>query len=241
MAYRILHIADRSPIALMGGKRSAICKPLNHIIGKCLLLLIVAALLLIAGCAKSVTPLFPLGKTITFDINFKENIDTAANRYYVIMRCSAAPRIPFTPIEFVEPSETPSQPDVNYFADYYSTWDNYLVLEGNTIYLAPGPFVSTEAVTRETVAIWNGSETKKIQVSFDISRLNLPANLLYFDFVTVDHSSRIVRDNLSKVNNTPSSQYIDTNYSGTFVNGSDEATEGIPCYLDILNWSVTVQ
>jgi len=206
------------------------------------LITMVFILMMLSGCARTVTPLFPLGKTIIFDVNFKEDIDGSANRYYVILRSSSSAQIPFTPIKFIEPDDIPDQPEVNY-ADFYGTWNYYFVLEGNTVYLASGPFSTTEAVTKETIAIWNGSEPRNIRISYDIERLfpSPTPTALYFDFVTVGISDKIVKDNLSPVTGNVSTQNINTTYAGTFVTGSDEATPGIPGALDISGWSVSVQ
>jgi hypothetical protein len=217
-------------------------KRLKYKMKKYIIILIAGLMLVAAGCSRTVTPLFPEGKTISLNIDFKDNIDGVNNNYYIIMRSAAAPNIPFTPIEFNEPDDTPSQPEIDYFGDYFSTWDYYFLLEGNTIYLASGPFVTSEAVTIEAIASWPGNKPKNLFITYDITRLYPTAvpNMLYFDVVTVDNENKTVKDNLSTVNSSLTSQYIDTTYAGTFVKGSDEETEGINMSLDIINWNVTI-
>ncbi|MFC1559852.1 hypothetical protein ACFL4F_01965, partial [Candidatus Margulisiibacteriota bacterium] len=191
-----------------------------------------------SGCARTVTPPFSPGKTITFNVDFKEDIDPSVYRYYIIINSSEVVQLPFMPIEFIEPGDIPSQPEINY-QDYYDTWDYYFVLEGNAIYFATGPFSTSEAVTKEAIATWTGNEPKKLQISYDIGRLypSPTPTVLYFDFVTVGFSDKIVKDNLSPSNSGPSTQYINTTYAGAYVNGSDEDIGSGD--FDITNWSVT--
>jgi hypothetical protein len=73
-----------------------------------------------------------------------------------------------------------------------------------------------------------------------MSRLGTLTERLNFDFVTVDKSSKLVKDNLSPLNSSPSTSYVFTITDST-ATGSDEETSGIPESVDILNWRMTVQ
>jgi hypothetical protein len=195
---------------------------------------------MLCGCAKVVTPVFPAGKTITIEINYKGNIDTTANKYYILFNNNASSQLPFMPIQFVEPGETPSQPDVDYYGQYYPTWKSFIVLDGNAFSFVKGPFTSEAVPTKEVIATWSGADPKKILLTFDMSRLGTLTERLNFDFVSVDKATKLIKDNLSPLNSSPSTYYVFT-ISDTTASGSDEETPGISESGDILNWRVLVQ
>jgi hypothetical protein len=194
----------------------------------------------IAGCAKVVTPVFPPGKHITIEINFKDNIDTSTNKYYILFNNNSAPIPPFMPTQFVEPGEIPSQTDVDYYGLYYSTWKNYVVLDGNAYSLVKGSFTSEATPTKEVIATWSGADPKQILLTINMSQLGTLTPRLNFDFVTVDKTTKLVEDNLSPLNSSPSTYYVYT-ISDTTASGTDEETAGIRPSADILNWKVLVQ
>lgn len=204
------------------------------------IIFILILIIFAGGCARTVTPLFNQGKTITFNVTYKDNLDTTANRYYIIMHCASSAQLPFDPKRFIEPGDIPSQPEINY-QDFYNTWDHFFYLENNNIWLAKGPFVTTEAGTRESIAFWDNTNPKTLLINYDLNRLAMSSSIVYFDFVTVGVNDKIVKDNLSQGNNAVSVQNINTTFSGTFINGTDEATSPVPGSADILSWSVTVQ
>ena len=195
---------------------------------------------MISGCAKVVTPVFPPGKHITIEINFKDNIDTTQNKYYILFNNNSAPIIPFMPTQFVEPGETPAQPDVDYYGLYYSTWRNYVVLDGNAYSLVKGSFTSEATPTKEVIATWSGADPKKIFLTINMSKLGTLTQRLNFDFVSVDKTTKLVEDNLSPLNSSPSTYYVYT-ISDTTASGTDEETAGIRPSADILSWKVLVQ
>jgi hypothetical protein len=200
--------------------------------------LVIAAML--SGCAKVVTPVFTAGKHITMEINYKANIDTTANKYYIIFNNNSSPLLPFMPVQFVEPGETPAQPDVDYYGQYYPTWKSYVVLDGNSFSFVKGPFTSEAVPTKEVIATWSGAQSNQISITFDMSRLGTLTERLNFDIVSVDKTSKLVKDNLSPLNSSPSTSYVFT-ITDTTATGSDEATPGIPESVDILNWRILVQ
>lgn len=192
------------------------------------------------GCAKVVTPVFKAGKTITIMIDYKGNIDPIQNKYYILFNNDSAPNIPFMPIQFVEPGDIPSQPDVDYYGQYYSTWKSFIVLDGNAFYFVRGPYTSEAVPTREVFATWSGAQTKQIMLSFNISKLGTLTNRLNFDFVSVDKATKLVEDNLSSLTSSLSPYYIFT-ISNSTVSGSDEVVPGIRDSLNILDWRVLIQ
>lgn len=205
--------------------------------------ILTALLLFSAGCSRTVTPLFPAGKNITIDINFRGGIDTGdyGNRYYIIFNNNSAPNIPFmnTGVQFVEPGIIPDQPDIDYYGKYYSTWKNYIVLDGNTYSLVYGPFTSEAVPTKETIATWNANEPGRMLVSFDIGRLGVLTDRLNFDFVTVNKETKMVMDNLSIDNKSLSSYYIFT-IADSAASGSDEVI-GTSESADFTYWRVVIQ
>jgi hypothetical protein len=203
-------------------------------------ILIVFSTTMLCGCAKVVTPVFTAGKHLTIEINYKGNIDTILYKYYLIFNNNAAPQIPFMPNQFVEPGETPEQPEIDYYGQYYPTWKNYVVLDGNAFSLIKGTFTSEATPTKEVIATWSGADSRQILITFEMSRLGTLTERLNFDFVTVDKSSKLVKDNLSPLNSSPSTSYVFTITDST-ATGSDEETSGIPESVDILNWRMTVQ
>ncbi len=200
-------------------------------------LVIVTAL---CGCAKVVTPVFPPGKHITIEIDFRSNIDTSLNKYYILFNNDSAPILPFMPTQFVEPGDTPAQPDVDYYGQYYPTWKSYVVLDGNAFSFVKGSFTSEATPTKEVIATWSGADPNQILLTINMSKLGTLTERLNFDFVTVDKGTKLVEDNLSPMNSSPSTSYVYT-ISGTTVSGSDEVDTGISPSADILNWKVMVQ
>jgi hypothetical protein len=194
----------------------------------------------LSGCAKVVTPVFEAGKHIIIEINYKGNIDTTLNKYYILFNNNAAPQTPFMPIQFVEPGETPSQPDVDYYGQYYPTWKSYIVLDGNAFSFVKGPFTSEAIPTKEVIATWSGAQSRQILLTLDMSKLGTLTERLNFDFVSVDKETKLVKDNLSPLNSSPSTAYVFT-ISDTTASGSDEETSGIRESMDILNWRILVQ
>ena len=194
----------------------------------------------LSGCAKVVTPVFTAGKHITMEINYKGNIDTINNKYYLIFNNNSAPLLPFMPVQFVEPGETPAQPDNEYYGHYYPTWKSYVVLDGNSFSFVKGTFTSEAVPTKEVIAAWSGAQSNQISITFDMSRLGTLTERLNFDIVSVDKTSKLVKDNLSPLNSSPSTSYVFT-ITDTTATGSDEATPGIPESVDILNWRILVQ
>jgi hypothetical protein len=201
---------------------------------------ILLLMFLASGCAKVVTPVFPPGKQLTIEINYKASIDTSVNKYYILFNNNAAPLLPFMPTQFVEPGETPAQPEVDYYGQYYPTWKSYIVLDGNALSFVKGPYTSEATPTKEVVATWSGADSKRILLTLDMSKLGTLTERLNFDFVTVDKVTKLVEDNLSPLNSSPSTYYVYT-ISDTTASGTDEATAGIKESADILNWKVLVQ
>ena len=197
--------------------------------------------IILCGCAKVVTPVFAPAKTITLDINYRGNIDTILNKYYIIFNKNSAPQIPFMPEQFVEPGEIPAQTEVDYYGKYYPSWMGFIVLDGNSFSYVGKPFTSEAIPTKEVIATWSGAEVKRIFLTINIGRIGTftDKDRIHFDFITIDKSSKLVRDNLSTLNSSPSPCSIFT-ISDSSASGSDETTTVTRESLDILNWKVMV-
>jgi len=207
---------------------------------KRILYILIVLMPFLTGCAKVVTPVFEPGKHITFDINFRGDLDTVQTRYYIIMNHASAPQVPFAPVEFIEPGEKGSDPNEDYFGKYYPTWSHYIVLDGNTLYFVSSPYTYEAIPTKEVLAIWNAYDPKNILLTFDMSKLGTLGNRLYFDVITVDKETKMVKDNLSPLNNALSPYSIFT-ISDTTAAGSDEMITGTWEARDIINWRVLIQ
>ena len=106
--------------------------------------LICAYLSFMQGCARTVSPLTP-DITISFKITFREAIDTSKYNYYLIFSTESPPFVPQQNIEeyFITPgrsfdtfnSHYRSREISYYYATYFSTWSDYILLSNQSISL----------------------------------------------------------------------------------------------------------
>lgn len=189
------------------------------------------------GCARTVTERVSFGSEITFDINFRGEMDIGNNKYFIVISTDEAYQIPFTPYEFIEPGIPPTNPStIDELYQYYGTWSGYILVDAGIIYLVSGPFISTTEAYAHTQIGTVTEISEKLAFSFSVDKLfpgSLPSSI-YFDFVTVD-ASKFLKDHL-----TPPSEYISI-YQNVIVTGSDEQDLSIDQSLDILDWVVTIQ
>jgi hypothetical protein len=202
-------------------------------------ILLMMTMSLTTGCAKTVTPVFEAGKHITIDVNFRGAIDTTANDYYLIFNANTTPAIPFDPTQFIEPGEIPQQPDIDYFGKYFNTWGDYIKLSGNTFYLARPPYTSEAIATKEVVAILSGADPKHLSLTINMDNLMPFGDKIYFDVVSVDKTTKMVKDNLAQIPKGLSPYYIFT-ISDSIVSATDETAAVSPESADILDWRVLV-
>jgi hypothetical protein len=207
---------------------------------KVLIMLLIVILTFASGCAKTVTPEFESGKQLSIYATFRGNIDTIQNKYYILFRNDASPQVPFAPNQFIEPGEKPLEDTIDYYATYLPTWKNFIVLDGNTFYFVQPPYTSEAYPTKEVLAVWSGADTNQMTISFPLSKLAPNTNRLYFDIVTVDKTTKMVNDNLSPLNNSPSSYYVFT-IKDSIVSGKDETSIVSRESLDIIDWGVSIQ
>lgn len=201
-----------------------------------IVILIFSAVVLIAGCAKTVTERVPFGSTMTVSVNFAGNIDFVNSKYYMVIASRSDYQLPLpSPMyEFIEPGIPPADPQVDYY-QYYSTWSGYVVVDAGMIYLVPGPFTSS------------GESYQRIQVGgpvpvgrnqdfhFRLDQLfgDDPPDTIYFDFVSVP-ATHYIADHLERSG-------VILQYQGMIASGSGEGGPSGDPSLDILDWTVTIQ
>lgn len=193
-------------------------------------------ILVLSGCARTVTERVPFGSRMVANVNFSSRINFSENKYYMVISSNSDYQLPFPPdYEFIEPGIPPLDPQIDYF-QFYSTWSGYVVVDGGIIYLVDGPFASsTETYSRVQVG---GPVELENNLSFQfrleqIFGSELP-DVVYFDFVSVD-SWNALMDHLASSSNAI------IRYDGMIVSGSDEGDAEIDPSLDILDWSVLIQ
>jgi hypothetical protein len=192
-----------------------------------------------SGCAKMVTPVFDAGKHITIDVNFKGAIDTVNIDYYILFNANTTPKIPFDPTQFIEPGEVPQQPEIDYFTSYFNSWGQYMKLSGNTFFFAKPPFTSEAIATKEVVAILSGADPKRFSITFNMDKLAPYGDKIFFDVVTVDKSTKMVKDNLAQIVKGLSPYYVFT-INDSVVSATDETAAISPESADIVDWRVLV-
>ncbi|MFH1825986.1 MAG: hypothetical protein ABH823_01670 [bacterium] len=206
-----------------------------------ILLFVVCCLLLISGCANTVTQIFEYGDEMQVTVALRGNFDATNNRYFLIIgstenysvplpRPDLDPDIP----ELFEPGTTPVQgTEEAYYTNYFSTWAGYVILDDDLQYhLAKGPFVLGETITREVLSSVDEAATT-LTFSFRLGRMftAVPSDI-YFDFFSVawvDGQTKIPSDHLPSTGNEISK------VSGSIVTVTDGEDSGLDSSLDILS------
>lgn len=201
--------------------------------------------LLLGGCARTVTPVVTYGNQMTVEVTLKGTMDINANRYFLVLASSSGFKVPLPPpdnitYEFLEPGTQPQQGSIEaYYANYYSTWSGYIMLEPAGYFLVKGPFVQGTEISREVIANLEDISTK-ITYNFSLNRLfgaTIP-NPIYFDFVSVSWptgKAKFSQDHLLSTN-----AYI-ANIAGSTLTITDAEDDQIDPSLNILNCTVTIQ
>lgn len=204
---------------------------------------------LLAGCAKTVTTLPVIGNQLSIEITFRGNIDTAANRYYVVFG-NDFPKTPYTGSYFFAPGEVYDQNrlDVSteasyYYTNYFSGWNDFILLKNNVFNITNGPFnnyLNHNSYLPALLSYRDSSSSdpntaKKIVLKLDFSKLSALPAYLFFNFVAIDSQGRI-RDYLRATDNK-----ILVN-KGTSINDIPEPQDlSIDASLDISSWKMTVE
>ncbi|MCU0640763.1 MAG: hypothetical protein MUC35_01600 [Candidatus Margulisbacteria bacterium] len=205
-------------------------------------LLLVVSLL---GCARTVTSYVNYGSIMTVDVTLRGNMDATANRYFLVLARDPGYKVPLPPpdnivYEMIEPGTTPrSGALADYYANYYSSWEGYCLVEPGGYFLVDGPFTLGEPLTREVIASL-GTATTKLTFNFELSRLfgaTIPETI-YFDLITVpwpDDAARLPADHLAATD-----AYI-SKIAGSTLTVTDDNNPALADSLDITQCQVTIQ
>lgn len=200
--------------------------------------------ILMTGCSRYVTPIVTYGSQLTVEVTFRGNLDTDRFRYFMIFSTQEAFSYPVPPPEgttldeFLEPGDLPVSGDnSSYFTNYYSTWTAYIVLNSAGYYLAKGPFISTVAISKESVGL--SEVPNKFTFTVSLSRVfgtTIP-DFIYFDVISADYpagSYKYLQDRLA-----PPTQSI-SKVSGSLISGNRPENADLDAGLDIISWKARV-
>lgn len=200
---------------------------------------------ILAGCSKTVTQIITYGDQMIVDVTLRGTMEVNANRYFLVLASTESYRIPLPPpdgfnVEFPEPGTAPQQGSMaDYYTNFFSTWSGYVVTEPGGYFLAPGPFILNQPVTREALSSL-GEIGTHIRFNFSLSQIfgdNVP-DIIYFDFVTVSYppdGAKMPADHLTSTNT-----YI-RKLSGSTLTVTDDDNLSIDPSLDIKSCTVTIQ
>jgi hypothetical protein len=134
------------------------------------------------------------------------------------------------------------QRDVTYYyANYFSTWSDVIVLNSGSFYRIPGPFAPTTDATahytysRTFLSVAATPTANKMTLSVDLNLLNGGSAItaLKFNVFTMD-SNQILKD---KVEIVPQI----SNVAGAVQTGTDATDTGISAGLDIQEWRMSIE
>jgi hypothetical protein len=202
-------------------------------------------LLLMAGCSRTVTSYVNYGSSLTVEVNLRANLDVSKYRYFIVFSTQEAISFPIQPPEgttldeFLEPGDAPRVGDnTSYFANYYSTWTSYIVLTDGGYFLAKGPFIATNTVTREPLAPLSAI-SNKLSFNVNLTRLfgtTIP-DTIYFDIIAVDYPTNDLK--YLKDHAGPPIQRL-AKISGSILSGTNTALPDIDGALNFTTWWVRV-
>ncbi|MBI5701697.1 hypothetical protein HZC34_07670 [Candidatus Saganbacteria bacterium] len=207
--------------------------------------ILVFSIFILAGCSRTVTTMPTFGNELNIEITLGASADVINNRYFVIFSTMESYQIPLPPPdsqdEFLEPGSAP-QPGAksisDYFSQYYSTWSSYVVIDSQGYSLVNGPFIATNAVTRELIS-GLGTVTNKLAFTVRLDRLfgaTLPKQL-YIDVIAASYpqnSLKVLKDRISP----PTNNFEPI--KGTVISKSDETSSDLNSALDILSWKISL-
>jgi hypothetical protein len=213
---------------------------------------ILFAALFLAGCARTVTVRPVIGNRMSVEITFRGDIDTAANRYYLVFG-SRSPQLMEKGRYFFAPGEDYLQGSLDaftkeseYYDYFFSTWEDFIILKDNSYQITNGPFSSSSAhssykaatpFSNRTIPPSGSEDAKKIKLVFDLSKFPgaLPEEI-YFNFLSVDADRNKLRDKLGAADNK-----ISVNIGSSVHNISELPDPSIDAGLDIISWQVEIQ
>ena len=205
----------------------------------------VVGLLLISGCARTVTQIVDYGEQMTVLVTLNGPADVNANRYFMVLSSDSNLKTPLPSpdnidYEMIEPGTTPQRGSVEaYYTTYYSTWSGYIIADSGGYFLVDGPFVQGQATTREplsTVGETSATLTYTVRLG-QIFQSGVP-DTIYFDVVSVPWPSggaKLPADHLNSTN-----AYI-SKVSGSTQTVDDTDNAYIDPAANIIKCTVTIQ
>ena len=208
--------------------------------------------LFLAGCAETVTSKDFAGNKLRLELTLDGSVSAQA-KYYLIVSNTQAPTYPDLSLNpyLIGPGESydseaiiigDSKREISYYyANYFSTWADYLVSESNSVYLTAGPFPVTAdssthySYTRQTIGQNLSTTTNLIILNFDLSYLNKGAAFtnLYFNILAIDSAKKLqdVLDISEQIQNV----------LGEVKTGTDPDDASLAQGLDILQWRISIE
>ena len=154
--------------------------------------------------------------------------------------------VPFIPFELVPPGEAVTDTQINYFTDFYSSWTDYALVQGQVAQLIRGPFTSGGTPEALQLSEFTRPTNSTFSLTYALNRMSFGATtpeFLYIDIVSVGRDNKVA-DNLSfnlpagtlstlqmRTDQGTSLSYSDLDAAGAVINGS----------LDIQNYTISVQ
>jgi hypothetical protein len=209
-------------------------------------LLTAYSLLLVSGCARTVTQIAPSGAEMVVQVTMRGTVEATANRYFLVVSGTSAYKVQLplpqpggTRDELLEPGTIPMYGSMEaYFNNYYSTWTGYVITEPAGYFLGQGPFVFGASSTREVLSTTAPSGsffnfTIRLEQLFGA---NVP-DIIYFDILTVPWvtgAEKLPADHLMMSN------YV-SKIAGTELTINDDPDSSVPSSLDLNKVVVKIQ
>ena len=209
-------------------------------------LLIAYSLLLITGCARTVTQIIPSGAEMVVEATMLGTVETSANRYFMVLSSTSGYKVQLplpqpggTRDELLEPGTTPIYGSQEaYYSTYYSTWSGYIIAEPAGYFLVRGPFVLCATATREVLST-TAASGNSLRFTFRLDQIfgSTVPDVIYFDLVTVpwpDGGEKLPADHLQMSN------YV-SKVAGTELTIVDDSDSAAPPALDIARVVIKIQ
>ncbi|MFA5097095.1 MAG: hypothetical protein WC490_00495 [Candidatus Margulisiibacteriota bacterium] len=208
-----------------------------------------ALIVLEFGCARTVTVLPDAGNQLQLEITFRGEIDPSVNKYYLVLSGSSV-LLPYTGTYFFGPGEAYDTDKLNvstdlsyYYANYYSTWNDFILLKDSSFLITNGAFTSSTLHTTytpsllifRTIPSGDPDALKKINLTLFFNRLSTLPSTLYFNFISADKDG-YMRDYLRSTDNS-----ISTNTGSAISEKRETEDPSIDGGLDIISWNMVVQ
>ncbi|MFA5928785.1 MAG: hypothetical protein WC838_05775 [Candidatus Margulisiibacteriota bacterium] len=214
--------------------------------------IIILLAVFLSGCASVVTQKDLVGNKLRVEITFAGPVSAQA-RYYFVFSYNSEPLFPdvnllpylIGPGESYDPQAIivgDSRREISYYyQNYFSSWGDYVLLEGNSFYLTKGAFpaVASDNVhygfQRSVLERDQSADVNKIVLYFDLTNLNRGTAFAncYFNLLAVD-ANRKLSDRLDIAG-----QF--RNIAGEYRAGTDQGDQTIASSLDIIAWQVRVE